>query len=265
MLAVVALPLQSALAMTMRQLVLGLILLNAGCARTPSPADALTVYAAASTRETLEELAQRFRARDSSEILLNFGSSSALARQIEQGAHANLFITADPAWSTYLAEKGLARERRELCTNRLVVVVPQDSPITLRSLGDLNSPQVGRLALAGPSVPAGVYAREALQHAQLLDAVRNRIVEGADVRAALTYVARGEADAGIVYASDAAVMAGMRVALEIDPLAHSPIRYEVVLIRTDGASARAVAFVDFLLGDEGRAILRKHGLQPPAP
>lgn len=232
--------------------------LLAGCASSKAP-EPLRVFAAASTRESLEQVADAFRVQEGVPVTLNFGPSSTLARQIEQGAQADLFLSADTEWADYLGDKGLVQEGRVLLTNRLVVVVPADSSLALQRLGDLSQPSVRRLALTGPSVPAGRYAREALQKDGVWDRVRDRILEAGDVRAVLTFVARGEAEAGLVYATDAAVSSNVRVALEVKPEEHSPIRYTLVLVRRERLHPKARALFDFLDEEHAREVFRRAG------
>jgi molybdate transport system substrate-binding protein len=242
-----------------RHLGFGLFILlsfMAGCSG-PKP-ESISVFAAASTREVMEQLAADFQNETGIAVILNFGPSSGLARQIEQGANADLFLSADESWADYLVEKGLVAERRDLLTNKLVVIVPSSpSPlggegsgvrgqITIQTLADLTKPEIHRLALAGKAVPAGMYARKALQSAGLWDQLKDRVVEGSDVRAALAYVTRGEAEAGMVYATDAAGNSKVRIALEVNPKLHDPIRYPLALIKQEPAHPAARPFYDYL-------------------
>jgi molybdate transport system substrate-binding protein len=137
-------------------------------------------------------------------------------------------------------------DRRDLLTNKLVIIVPADSARSIKTLADLIQPEIHRIALAGPAVPAGAYARKALQNAGLWDQLKDRVVEGSDVRAALAYVTRGEAEAGLVYATDAAGNSKVRTALEVDSKLHDPIRYPLVLLKQDSSHAAARRFYDYL-------------------
>jgi molybdate transport system substrate-binding protein len=239
-------------------LVLGLgLLVLLGCG-SPEPAT-LRVYAAASTREALEEVVADFRKQTGHAVELNWGPSSELARQIEHGADADLFLSADEAWVNYLAGKDLCATRRDLLTNRLVVIVPTASELHLHALEDLARPEVRHLALAAPAVPAGRYARDALQHAGLWDRVHERVIDAADVRAALVYVARREAEVGMVYATDAAVSRDVRIALQVRPEEHTPIRYPLALVRREAARPAARQLYDYLGGPEAAAVFRKAG------
>ena len=230
--------------------------LGCGAPRPPT----VRVFAAASAREALEEIARHYQAETGTRVECSPAASSALARQIEQGADADLFLSADERWADYLAERGLVGPRRDLLANRLVVVVPQGSGLKLTSLADLAGDGVKHLALALGPVPAGRYAREALKKAGVWDQAQGRVREGSDVRATLIFVARGEADAGIVYATDAAADPRVRVALEVPEGLHEPVRYPLVLLRAAGKPA-ARAFYDYLGGEKAAAVFHKAGFQ----
>jgi molybdate transport system substrate-binding protein len=232
----------------MRPVAYGLIawlLLVVGCGPSPPP-DAVVIFAAASTREPLEKAAAEYQARHGRPVRLNFGPSSALARQIEKGAEADLFLSADVDWVEYLRERDLVVRSRQLLTNRLVVVVPAGSDLVLQRLPDLVQERVHRLALAGPAVPAGKYAREALRSAGVWAALQGRVLDGADVRAALLFVERAEADAGVVYATDIAGSERVRVAFAIPANTHAPIRYPLALLRRETGKARAEDVYKFM-------------------
>ncbi len=232
-------------------------------------AERLVVFAAASMSEAVETLARRFARRTGIPVAPSFAASSALARQIDSGAPADVFISANVRWRDYLAARGrIDRDSRcNLAGNRLVLIAPGDSPLALRiaprfplaaALGD------GRLALGDPDhVPAGLYGRQALQALGVWRAVESRVVRSANVRAALALVARGEAAAGVVYATDATLSEDVRIVAEFPPATHDPIVYQVA--RVAGADRPAVAaFLDFLASDEGRAVLAGYGFEPGA-
>ncbi len=235
-------------------------LLATGCGRGGDGGQqTVTIFAAASTKEAVERTAADFRAETGVAVEVSLGPSPGLAKQIEQGAAADLFLSADQASADFLADKGLVEEHRDLLTNRLVVVVPRDSSLAVKELADLARPEVKRLALAEPKVPAGEYAREALAKAGALDRVADRVVGGIDVRATLQFVARGEADAGIVYATDAVNTSSVRVALEVGPSSHAPIRYPLVLVRHGPVKESARKFADFLRSERAAAAFRGAG------
>jgi molybdate transport system substrate-binding protein len=225
----------------------------AGCGR-PDPA-VVHVLAAASTREPLERLTADFSARTGIPVQLQFGPSSELAWQVELDAPADLFLSADEAWADHVAQAGRQAGRWTLLTNRLVVVVPAAGGPAVTSLADLTGPAVRRLALAGEVVPAGRYGRAGLKAAGVWEAVKGKVVEGGDVRAALAYAARGEADAAVVYATD--VVADGRVRVACDLTVPTPVRYPLVLLSPGRPAAARLA--DFLRGPEGAAAFRSAG------
>jgi molybdate transport system substrate-binding protein len=236
----------------------GLLLGLVGCASRPP---AVTIFAAVSAKEVLEQATHDFESQTGIGVTCSFAASSTLARQIEHGADADLFLSADERWADDLAEKGLVAERRDLLANRLVVVTPAAHPLKLQRLADLSGDEVKHLALALDPVPAGHYAREALKKASVWEQVQDRIREAGDVRATLMLVTRGEAEAGIVYATDAATTDKVRVALEVPEDLHPPIRYPLVLVRRRGDSPSARALYDFLGSEAAQAHFRKAGFQ----
>jgi molybdate transport system substrate-binding protein len=237
-----------------------LLLTLAGCSSKPPPG--VRIFAAVSTRESVDQIARDFESQTGTPVTCSFAASSTLARQIEQGADADLFLSADERWANYLSDKELVAERRDLLANRLVVVVParQAGKPDLRRVADLTGNEIKQLALALDPVPAGHYAREALEKASIWEQVKGRVREAGDVRATMAVVERGEADAGIVYATDAATSEKVRTALEVPEELHTPIRYPLVLLRRSSTPA-ARAFYDFLGGETAGASFRKAGFQ----
>jgi molybdate transport system substrate-binding protein len=227
------------------------------------PAASLTVFAAASLTDSLKAVADAYKARTGVTVTLSFGASSTLARQIDQGAKADMFFSADTDWMDYLAKNGhvVAGSRKDLLGNDLVLIAapgakpaPKIAPhFDLASaLGD------GRLALADPaSVPAGKYAKAALTALGVWDNVAQKVVQAENVRVALEYVARGEAPYGIVYGTDAKVAPSVRVAGIFPADTHPAIVYPVALMKD--ASPAAADFLAFLQGAQARAIFTKAG------
>jgi molybdate transport system substrate-binding protein len=207
----------------------------------------------------MEEACRGFEAATGTRVECSFAASSTLARQIEQGAGADLFLSADERWASYLSERGLALARRDLLGNRLVVVAPTDSRLRLQTLADLERPEVRRLAIGLDSVPAGHYARQALQKAGVWDPLESRVREAGDVRAALAYVSNGEVDAGIVYATDAAATGKVQLLLRVPDDLHTPVRYPIVLVRQTAAHPQARQLYDYLAGDAAAAAFRRAG------
>lgn len=224
-----------------RSLLLAACVLIAGCgersaqdvlSRSTPPVREVVLFAAASTAEAVEEVRVQFEQEHHCQIQLNLGSSAALARQITQGARADLFLSASEEWAADLRQRGLVEREKSLLGNSLVIVVPADSSITIASPKDLLSAKVRRLALADPeSVPAGKYARQALVALDLWEKLKPKVVAGDDVRQALIYVERGETEAGIVYATDASITRQVRVVATIDPKLSGPIRYPLLLLK----------------------------------
>ena len=221
--------------------------------------ETVTVFAAASTKEAIEQVARGFQDENGTPVEVSLGPSSGLAKQIEQGAAADLFLSADQASADYLAAKQLVSERRNFLTNRLVVVVPTAADVGVRELRDLTDPRIRRLALAEPKVPAGEYGRQALQKAGVWDQVEGRVVGGIDVRATLQFVARGEAEAGLVYRTDALGQNRVHVAVEVDPELHNPIRYPLVLLRREPIKQAARRFYDYLGSEKTASVFERAG------
>jgi molybdate transport system substrate-binding protein len=220
------------------------------------------VFAAASTASAIQDIIALYGARGA--VAASFAASSALARQIENGAPADIYISANPRWMDALAGAGLIEtaSRRDLLGNRLVLIAPADSPVRVdlsampaldALLGD------GRLALADPAhVPAGQYARAALEALGLWPAVAGAVAPMNNVRAALVLVERGEAPLGVVYATDAAITDGVRVAAVFPESSHPPITYPAAIV-AGHASPAVRAFHDFLFADAARAVFAAHG------
>jgi molybdate transport system substrate-binding protein len=222
------------------------------------------VFAAASTANAIQDVISLYGARGADRVVASFAASSALARQIENGAPADIYISANPRWMDHLDGAGLieAASRRDLLGNRLVLIAPADSPVNV----DLSAKPAldfllgdGRLALADPAyVPAGQYARAALEALGLWPAVAGAVAPMNNVRAALVLVERGEAPLGVVYATDAAITEGVRVAGVFPESSHPPITYPVAIVA--GRETVAVrAFHDFLFADAARAVFAAHG------
>jgi molybdate transport system substrate-binding protein len=244
---------------------LALILLLGSAAAAAAPA---RVYAASSLTEAIGAVADAYAAGGRPRPVLVFGASSALARQIERGAPAGLFVSADAEWPRYLIERGLAdpRSRRIVARNRLAVVVPHDRPRSLR-IGrgfDITAllGATGRWTTGDPvAVPVGRYARQALTRLGSWSRAEPRLARAENVRAALAYVERGDAAAGIVYATDAIASRKVRVAGVFPATSHAPIVYPALL--TAGAGAEARAFLAFLASPRAQALLAARGFGRP--
>jgi molybdate transport system substrate-binding protein len=235
---------------------------NAGGPGAPTDGP-LLVFAAASLADVLDEINRAYSARSGIDVRASYAASSVLARQIESGAPADVFIGADREWMDYLQERHLLRDgsRRDLLGNTLVLVGPAGGTLQLKIApgvdltGALGS---GRLAIGDPdSVPAGMYAQAALTRLGVWDHVKDRLARADNVRTALEYVARGESPLGIVYGTDARAEKRVRVVGVFPADTHPPITYPVAL--TAGAHRGAEHYSEFLRGDTARQIFTRRG------
>lgn len=235
---------------------------------TVSRAEVVTVFAAASLSDALTAVASDYGAAGGDKIVLNLGASSALARQIKEGAPADVFFSADSAKMDDLARAGriVPDTRSDLLSNTLVLVVNARDGAPVAAPGDLAGDAVRRLALAETAtVPAGIYAREFLTRAGLWERVAPKVVATENVRAALAAVAAGDADAGIVYKTDALISKDVRVAHEV-PAAEGPrIVYPVAVVAAGPAPDAARRFVAHLATPEARAVFVRFGFLPVTP
>ncbi|WP_419899003.1 molybdate ABC transporter substrate-binding protein [Roseomonas sp. USHLN139] len=241
--------------------------------RPPAGAEGPTVFAAASLTDALRALAEQWRAQGHPAPRLSFAASSALARQIEQGAPADLFASADEPWMDYVQQRGLIVEasRSSPLANALVLIAPADRPvpaITLDRTTDLAAVlgANGRLATGDPAhVPVGRYAEAALTWMGQWPALAPRLARADNVRAALLLVERGEAPLGIVYATDAAASRGVRVVASFPAGSHPPVTYPFALTRRAAENPAARGFLAFLTGPEAAATYRRLGFTWRAP
>jgi molybdate transport system substrate-binding protein len=226
------------------------------------------VFAAASLANVLGELDKAFTARTGMRVTSSLAASSTLAKQIEAGAPADVYFSADLQWMDYLQQRGLLRagSRRDLLGNSLVLIAPARSSLQVAIGPGVDLARLlggGRLAVADPdSVPAGIYARQALVKLGAWNGVVTRLVRAENVRAALEYVARGDAPLGIVYRTDALVEKGVRIVGVFPPDSHPPIVYPVALTRH--ASAASARYLAYITSADARPIYRKWGFEPLA-
>ena len=253
-----------------RFLIAGLLIVFALSGRIAAAADdpgTVLVFGAASLTNVLDDLSLAFTAKTRIPVTSSFAASSVLAKQIEAGAPADVFFSADLEWMDYLEQRRLLRPgaRHNVVGNRLVLIAPADSQVTVKirkgvDLSPALGPQ-GRLAMGDPdSVPAGKYARAALQHLGVWDAVSGKIVGAENVRAALAFVARGEAPLGIVYETDALAEKKVRIIDEFPADTHPAITYPIALTAHSGKAAQQ--FVDFVRTAPAAQIFRKYGFEP---
>jgi len=230
---------------------------------SPARAQAsLTVFAASSLTDSMKAVAAAYQAKTGTKVTLSFGGSNTLAQQIEQGASADLFMSADSDWMDFLQKNNrIANDtRRNLLGNRLVLIGgSQSKPLAIAPKFDLAGALGGsRLALADPnSVPAGKYGKAALTALGVWDSVADKLAPAENVRVALEYVSRGESPYGIVYETDARVDSGVHVVGAFPENTHPPIVYPVAL--TKNAAPAAKDFLAYLSGPESKAIFEKAG------
>lgn len=227
--------------------------------------DTVTVFAAASTTNALTEIGAVFSERNEERFLPSFASSSTLAKQIENGAPADIFVSANKKWMDYLEEKGMIEKgtRFDLLSNRIVLIVPADSSVKDVPIGPgFDLPAFigeGHLAMGDPDhVPAGIYGKQALESLGVWTSVESRVAGAKDVRAALALVERGEAPVGLVYATDAAISKKVRVVGTFPESSHPPMVYPVAVVAGKRSPA-ADRFMTLLKSPKARAIFEKYG------
>ncbi len=233
-----------------------------------SDGSTITVLAAASTTEAMRAVCDLFKEIHQTPVRLSTGSSNALAQQILSGAPADVFVSANPKWVDVLNEEGDVLRSKPLLSNRLVLITPRDNPAKIQGPECLPRNEVQRVALAGPNVPAGRYAEEALRSVGQWPALERgrKVVRGSNVRIALAYVERQEAEAGVVYETDARNADNVLPVFRFDASDHEPIVYPVALLN----GSRGEAFYRFLDTDAARAVFLDHGFSeasassPPA-
>jgi molybdate transport system substrate-binding protein len=241
-------------------LILAFAAMATGC--SPPGASPLTVSVAASLQDAIERLGPAFeQSHPPAKVTFNFGGSGTLAQQIEHGAPADVFLAAASKQMDQLSAKGLIWNdtRRDLLRNQ-VVLIARAGDTGLKSFADLATGAVKLLALGDPdSVPAGDYGRQVLQSLMLWQAVQGKLVLAKDVRQVLTYVETGNADAGIVYATDARLSHQVRVVATAPESTHAPVVYPVAVVKDSRNADTARAFVSFLQGARAREVFTSLG------
>ncbi len=222
----------------------------------------VTVFAAASLTDSLEEIAATYEKQSDDRIVFNLGASSTLARQIEEGAPADIFFSADEAKMDRLEQKGLIfkETRKSRLSNSLVIVIAAEKSAAIESPKDLATDKVKRLALAEPkTVPAGIYAKEYLQKQNLWSAVESKVIPTENVRAALAAVEAGNVEAGIVYKTDAASSRRVKVAYEV-PVEDSPaISYPMAVVKEAKQPEAAKKFLQYLGSRDATKVFERFG------
>jgi len=238
-----------------------------------SQATGVTVFAAASLKTALDEVAAAWARESGKRAVMSYAASSALAKQIEAGAPADLFVSADLDWMEYAAGKNLIRPetRINLLGNRIVLIAPKDAAVAVALEPELDLAKAlgqGRLAMANAeAVPAGRYGRAALERLGAWEGVKDRLAQAENVRAALLLVSRQEAPLGIVYATDAAADPAVKIVAVFPEDSHPPIIFPVAITR-DSRHPDAAAFLAFLRSGAARAVFERQGfavLNRPAP
>jgi molybdate transport system substrate-binding protein len=239
---------------------------GASVASAADKTQTVLIFAAASLTDVLDDLGRAFTERTHIQVRSSLAASSVLAKQIEAGAPADVFFSADLEWVDYLEQRKLLRpgSRHDVVTNRLVLIAPVDSKVSVKIapgfdlMGALGN---GKLATGDPdSVPVGKYAHAALEKLGVWDRVAARVVRAENVRSALAFVARGEAPLGIVYQTDALAEKRVRVVAVFPQESHPPITYPIAL--TTRAGPEAQQFENFVTSEAARQTFRKYGFQP---
>jgi molybdate transport system substrate-binding protein len=242
--------------------ILSLLLTGWTFAAAPAAAEEITVFGAASLTDALQEIGAAYEKESGDRVVYNFAASSLLARQIDEGAPADLFLSADEASMDRLEKhhRLVAGTRKSLLSNTLVVVVPADSTLKIGKIEDLAGSPVRVLALAEPqTVPAGIYAKAYLRQKGLWNRVIDRVVPTENVRAALAAVAGGNAEAGIVYKTDAGISQKVRIALEISRADGPRISYPAAAIAESPHAAAARKLLAYLESPAALEVFRRYG------
>ncbi|SFD09495.1 molybdate transport system substrate-binding protein [Cupriavidus sp. OV038] len=239
--------------------------LTFGAAPSAFAAD-LVVSAAASLTNAFKTLAEQYeKVHPDTKVVLNFGASDVLMQQIVRGAPADVFASADQdAMNKAEAEKVIQpASRKDFAANQVVLIVPTDSKLGIGALRDLTRADVKRVAYGNPSsVPVGRYTKGALEAENLWEAVSAKGVPAQNVRQSLDYVARGEVDAGFVFATDAAIMPDkVKVAVRVPN--RTPVTYPIAITTQTKQPTQAASFVQYVLSPDGQAVLAKYGFQKP--
>jgi len=243
-------------------LVICTLLVCISVVRPQARAAEVRVFAAASLTDSVKAIAESYQKKTGDRIIFNFGASSTLARQIEEGAPADIFFSADNAQMDRLEAKGLIlkQTRKSRLSNSLVIIVAAENGAAVHSPKDLAGPTVKRLALGDPqAVPIGVYAKQYLESLKLWSEISPKVVITESVRAALAAVEAGNANASIVYKTDAAISKKVKVVFEVPPKDGPKISYPVALLKDAAERERAKQFLDHLNSEEAGAIFKAYG------
>lgn len=233
---------------------------------SPAHASEIVVSAAASLTNAFKDMAAQFEhEHPGMKILSSFAASDVLMQQIVNGAPVDIYASADPSAMDKAVDAGVIDpgSRQDFVRNQIVLIVPTPDHHTITSVDDLAATSITRIAFGNPNtVPAGRYTQAALEHSGHWDGVKSKQILGQNVRQVLDYVARGEVDAGFVFATDAAIMSDQVTVVQAlsSPV---PVRYPIALVKRDGRSADAALFLEYILSDKGQAILQNFGFAKP--
>lgn len=223
----------------------------------------LYVSAAASMTDAMKEIGGEYEKKNPSvKLVFNFASSGALQQGIEQGAPADIFVSAAQKQMNTLEKKGLLADgtRKDLLVNKVVLIVPKDSKLQLTKFEDVLKGEVKKIGLGEPKgVPVGQYSEEIFNKLGILDQVKTKGVYGSNVRQVLSWVETGEVDAGVVYATDAAVSKGNKVICNAPEGSHKPVIYPMAIIKSTKQLDAAKAFSAYLAGADGKKVFEKYG------
>ncbi len=244
---------------------LSLAIVGCGGAQKPqaNAKTEITVSAAVSMKDALTEIQQIYQSKNPDvKVSFNFGASGALQKQIEEGAPADIFISAAAKQMDDLSKKKLIKDesRKDLLKNQLVLITPKASALALTSFADLAKPEVKQFAMGeAQSVPAGQYMKQVLQKLGLEEAVKGKVVQAKDVRTVLAYVETGNVEAGAVYKTDAMSSDKVRIVAAAPDGSHAPVVYPMAVLSSSKQSAAADAFAAFLCGPESKTVFTRHG------
>ena len=236
--------------------------LLSGCATDKQKPIELSVFAAISLTDALGEIGTAFTAKTGIKVYYNFEASTTLQRQLEKGASADVFISASPRQVVALETHGLLEvgSRRDLLTNRLVLVSDEAAGISVETPDSLATSGISRIAIGHPNiVPAGTYAKEALTHFGLWETLRPKLIFGMDVRATLAYVTAGNVDVAIVYKTDTTLTDDVKVLYELPLEAYTPIIYPAVVMKSSQRKQLARRFIAYLQSMKSGEIFEKYG------
>jgi len=246
-------------------IILSIFLIATGCSNNDKENQIeITISAAASLRDALAEIQEKFERDQGIKLLFNFGSSGALQKQIEQGAPVDYFISASVDKFQALVEQGLMVDNatQPLLGNELVLITPVDSSFHSLSFIDLIDDNVTSISIGIPqSVPAGFYSKEVLENIGIWSNVQSKIIQSKDVRQVLSYVETGNVDAGIVYYSDAITSNKIKIVDTADSNLHSPILYKMGVVKTTKFTKETQTFATFLTSPYAKEVFKKYGFK----